>query len=236
MGSRRLTFAAFPVAAVMLATAAPPAAADERIVARSVNEFANPRVTIDAGERLTFRNDDFADHNVTARMSSGGRPLFASDTIGRGREVDVERAASLAAGAYDFLCTIHPSEMTGTLTVTGTGAQPQPDTTAPRLRLSIRRTTLSRLERSRRMLVNVSLDEAATVTLRATARVRGRTVTLARGRTRAGDAGRRRASMRLTRAGRRVVASARRLVVTVRGSAADPSGNRSRARARRTLR
>ena len=235
--SRRLTLGIATFAAV--AIAAPAALADEQITARPTNTYANPDVTIDQGELLTFRNNDFDQHNVTARQGDeAGRPLFASATIGNGRTAEVEGARSLVTGRYGFFCTIH-SFMTGTITVTSAGTplpRPEPDTTAPELDVALARTTLARVERTARLPVRAVVDERATVTLTATARVEGRRVTLARGRVRASANETERRSLRLTRAGRRAVDGARRLAVTLRGRAVDAAGNAGSARARRTLR
>ena len=227
------------LAIVVAAIAAPAASADEQISARPTNTYANPNVTIDQGERLTFRNDDFAAHNVVSRgRDAAGRRLFASPTIGQGRTAEVEGARSLVTGSYDFYCTLH-SFMTGTLTVTSAGTplpRPAPDTTAPELDVALARTSLSRVRRTGRLPVRAFADEQATVTLTASARVGGRTVTLARGRAQVGANSTAAASLRLTRAGRRAVRSARRLAVTLRGRAVDEAGNAGTAQARRTLR
>jgi plastocyanin len=221
------------------AVAAPPALADEQITARPSNTYANPRVTIDQGELLTFRNDDFAQHNVTSNgRDDAGRRLFASATIGNGRTAEVEGARSLVTGSYGFFCTIHPF-MTGTLTVTGAGTpvpRPEPDTTAPELRVAVARTSLARVRRTRRLPVRAFAGETATVALTATVRAGGRTVTLARGSVRVSAGETEAASLRLTRAGRRAAARARRLAVTLTGRATDEAGNDASARARRTLR
>ncbi|MDQ4041727.1 MAG: hypothetical protein M3141_08250, partial [Actinomycetota bacterium] len=69
-------------AALVLAglAAAAPALADERISAQTRDRYANPDVTIDQGERLTFFNGDLLDdHSVTATASNAAnRPLFDS--------------------------------------------------------------------------------------------------------------------------------------------------------------
>lgn len=217
----------------------PAAHADQQISARPTNTYANPDVTIDQGERLTFRNDDFAQHDVTAsRRDEAGRRLFASPTIGQGRTAEVEGARSLVTGFYGFFCSIHPF-MTGTLTVTEAGTplpRPEPDATAPSVDVAVARTTLRRVARAGRLPVRAFADERATVTLTATARLGGRTVTLARGRVRVSANETEKALLRLTRAGREAAEDARRLAVTLRGRAVDEAGNAGTARARRTLR
>jgi plastocyanin len=224
---------------VTAAVAAPVAHADEQITARPSNTYVNPNVTIDQGERLTFRNDDVAQHNVTARQRDQvGRPLFASATIGQGRTSEVEGARSLTSGSYGFFCTLHPF-MTGTLTVSAAGTplpREESDTTAPALRVAVVRTSLARVARLARLPVRALTNERASVAFTATARVGRRTITIARGRVSTSGGETESASLRLTSAGRRAVRRAERLVVRLRGRATDAAGNASTARARRTLR
>lgn len=227
------------VGLVALGPAAAAAHADEEITAAPFNRFTAASVTIDQGERLTFHNTDSASHNVTARdRAEDGRPLFASQTISNGRSAEVEGARHLTTGSYAFLCTIHPT-MTGTLQVSSAGTplpRPAPDTQAPELSASVRRTTLARLSRSGRLTVNVLLGEAARLTLRASARAGGRRISLGR---RAGvrlDEGRGHVAVRISRRARRALARAGRALVTVELRAADEAGNAATVRARRTLR
>jgi plastocyanin len=234
---QRITLVA--VALVTLGPAAAAAQADEQVTAVPFNRFSPASVTIDQGELLTFRNTDAASHNVTAReRGSDGRPLFASRTITNGRSAEVDGARYLTTGSYAFICTIHPT-MTGTLNVSTAGTplpRPAPDTRAPELAAAVRRTTLARASRSGRLTVNVRLDEAARLTLRATARVGGRRVRLGR---RAGvrlGEGRGHVAVRISRRARQALAGARRAVVTVEVRAVDEAGNASTVRARRTLR
>ena len=235
---RRITLLA--VALAVLGPTAGVAQADEEVTAVPFNRFSPESETIDQGELLTFRNTDSASHNVTARdRGSDGRPLFASPTITDGRTAEVAGARFLTTGSYPFLCTIHPTTMTGTLNVSTAGTplpRPAPDTRAPELSVAVRRTTLARVARSGRLTVNVGLDEAASLTLRASARVGGRRVRLGR---RAGvrlGEGRGHVTVRLSRRARQSLARARRAVVTVEVRAVDEAGNASTDRARRTLR
>src|SRR5215208_3028462 len=88
-------------AAAML-LAAPAAIADEEIVGATPNRYSNPQVEIDQGERLTFRNTDFANHDVTSQAQG----LFASETIGQGSTSFVEGSQYLTTGSYNFYCSI----------------------------------------------------------------------------------------------------------------------------------
>ena len=173
-------------AAVLIATA-PAARADEEIVAQSGNSFASTNVTIDQGEKLTFRNNDpFVRHDVVSEQpgSVRGQYLFASDTIGQGTSF-VEGSQYLTTGTYAFLCSLHPQQMKGTLNVNsagtpvprpgsggttppggGTTGDPETDITGPELSLGTGRPKARVLRRQREIKVSVGVDEAAKVVLR----------------------------------------------------------------------
>src|SRR5205823_155887 len=128
---RAAAIAALGATATLAASA--PAAADQRISASPRDQYANPTVTIDQGERVTFFNGDVLDeHSVTATTAGpDGRPLFDSGVIQPGAEVPVVGVQSLTAGTYEFFCTVHHF-MRGTITVTGTGTPvPRPPDTTP---------------------------------------------------------------------------------------------------------
>lgn len=212
----------------------PAAQADERIQAGPSIRYTTPNVTMDQGERLTFQNLDVVGHDVTAtQRGPDGRALFRTPIIGGGQEVFVEGSQYLTTGSYGFVCSIHP-EMTGTLNVTSAGTPvPRPaDTTAPRASVRLRSARVSAVRRARRMLVRVTVNEAARVALRATARG----ATVARGAVSLDGPGTRNRALSLTAAGRRAVRSERRLAVTVSARAVDRAGNARTARAHRTLR
>jgi hypothetical protein len=180
-------------------------------------------VTIAQGESLVFRNIDVDPHNVTASQAGpDGRPLFASETIGPGKQAPVHGAEYLPTGRYGFLCSVHPF-MTGTLTVSGGGTPkprpgggtpasgPAPDTTPP----SVRARRL--VSRRGRLRVRVGVDEPATVTVivRAGRRVLGRHETI------------------FVRGGTHLVTvRARRRATRIDVRAVDASGNAARTRAR----
>jgi plastocyanin len=219
---------------------APAAQADERIQAGPSIRYTTPNVTMDQGERLTFQNLDVASHDVVASpRGADGKPLFRTPIIGNGEEAFVEGSQYLTTGSYGFFCSVHP-QMTGTLNVTSAGTpvpRPAPgtrppDRTAPRVSVKLGRTNARRARRSRRLPVVVTVNEAARVALRA----RARGVTVARGGLRLPAAGKRRPSLTLTAAGRRLLGRVRRVALTITARAVDRAGNAATARARRTLR
>jgi plastocyanin len=87
--------------------------------------------SIPAGGSLDFQNHTAGtSHNVTATKAFGGKPLFGSGSF-TGTAGGVTRAVKgvqyLAPGSYNFICTIHPTSMKGTLTVAGGSPVPRPD-------------------------------------------------------------------------------------------------------------
>jgi plastocyanin len=182
-----------------LALLAAPAAAraDATITALPRDRFDPAEVTIDAGERVTFANRDVSVHDV---VGDG----FRSARTDPGRDSPVAGAEQLAAGRYEFFCSLHAG-MRGALVVRGGTAPPPPeqpppeqpppppaaDTTPPKLTVRIRG-----------RVVRVTVNEAARVT------VAGRTRTTTGPR-----------ALRF-----RIPARARRVVVT----AVDAAGNRTR--------
>jgi plastocyanin len=73
---------------------------------------------------LVFTNQDSTGHNIyiSASKQSAATPLFSGVTVDGGTSYSYQVPA-LAAGTYYFFCNIHPTTMTGTLTVAaGAGA------------------------------------------------------------------------------------------------------------------
>jgi len=96
---------------------------------------------------------------VTADPPPGpdGSALFRSATIGGGgATAPVAGTQYLTTGSYPFTCTIHPTEMHGTLQVTGNGT-PQ---ARPSLRLAV---TSKKLAKVRKMGLLVQVDTSVKV-------------------------------------------------------------------------
>jgi cytochrome c oxidase subunit II len=80
------------------------------------NTFGEAALTAKAGAafKIEFTNNDATDHNVVITDSSGTR--FRGDYF-KGPGTTTYTVNALQAGQYTFLCEIHPTTMTGTLTV-----------------------------------------------------------------------------------------------------------------------
>jgi plastocyanin len=77
--------------------------------------FGTQRLTAPADERLTlrFENDSSVAHNVSI-YGPDGEPLFTGEVFTGPRVIEYAIPA-LAAGSYQFVCDLHPQQMTGTL-------------------------------------------------------------------------------------------------------------------------
>ena len=237
------------------ALAAPAAArADEEIVAGGGFRFLNPNVTIDQGERLTFRNADVARHDVASVQPGTVRRqyLFASEIIGQGETSFVEGSQYLTTGTYEFVCSLHAEQMKGKLTVTSNGTPaPRPgagggdgggdggggdddpaaeDLRGPVLSLRLGPTKVRAMRRSRQLSVKVGSDEGARIRLT----IRVGTRRIARTSLRLRFAGTRRVAIARDRTARRALRRGRRLTVGAR--ATDAAGNPGAARLSQRLR
>jgi plastocyanin len=92
-------------------SSAPAAASSGGGVAIKMQNIAfDPKaVTVKAGQKITWTNDDTTDHNVTAESGAD----FKSDNFGKGGTFEFTPDK---AGTIKYVCTIHPG-MTATITV-----------------------------------------------------------------------------------------------------------------------
>ena len=226
---RTLRIAA-PAAVAFALLAVAPAQADQQIVAAPVDRFVTTEVTIAPGERLTFTSQDpLAPHNVTARDNGAdGLPLFSSATIGGGDTAPVNGTDKLVAGVYAFFCTIHPTLMNGTLTVSG--AAVAPDTTAPVVGARVDTRSLRALEQRKAMLLTLTSSEAVTTDVV----IRGFGTTLAK-KTVSLAPGATAVALKLSAAGLRGVRKRSKVNVSVSLTARDGAGNTGTGSGKRTL-
>jgi plastocyanin len=232
-----------PVTSVVLAiagllAAAPALAADRAVTAGPApNSFSTTTVTMDQGDTVTFHNDDASGalHDVTSdKNGSDGAPLFKSALIegGKGKTSAVSGVEYLTTGDYGFHCSVHPF-MTGTLKVSANGTpktRPQPDTTAPDADIKVSDTRISKVLKRKALGMVLAVNEHATLKLKATAKrttVASASYTL--------DGVKTDARLKLTRAGKKLLARSRRLTIKVTAVVTDDVGNRSSATTTKTL-
>jgi plastocyanin len=87
-----------------------PAAAPGSVSMKGLR-FHPASVTVRAGEKVTWTNDDTVDHNVTATKGA----KFKSQAFGAGKTYSF---TPRKAGTIKYVCTLHPG-MTATLVVKG---------------------------------------------------------------------------------------------------------------------
>ena len=87
----------------------------EIALAASEQSFDVRRLTAPAGQSLTLRfaNDSSVAHNVSI-YSGDGESLFTGEVFTGPRVIEYAIPA-LSAGSYQFVCDVHPQQMTGTL-------------------------------------------------------------------------------------------------------------------------
>jgi plastocyanin len=218
--------------------AAAPALADQIFSAGPLpNQYSGSSLTIDQGEAVTFRNSDQsgAMHDVTADKEVGGEPLFKSKLIEKDKDAPVAGIEYLTTGDYPFHCSIH-NFMKATLHVTANGtpktrpAPPPPDTTAPSGTVMVRDAKIAAVLKRGALNVLLRSDEPARFKLTATS---GKT-TIAKG-TATVKGTKRNASLPLTKAGKKLLQSAKSITVKVTAAVNDAADNRAAASATRRL-
>ncbi len=124
---RRLAGIAALCAAVLAGTAAIALGAPASIT-NVGDTFSAPTYAHDAGTVAQYVNAG-GTHNVTATANGpDGKALFRSATISGG-STPVNGTQYLAPGSYSFICTIHPTTMTGNLIVGAGTPQARPSVT-----------------------------------------------------------------------------------------------------------
>jgi plastocyanin len=78
-------------------------------------QFDPKDVTVNAGETITFTNDEAVAHDV--HKTSGPGKDFASGPTGGMQEGDTFELTLDQAGKYEYVCDVHAPGMAGTITV-----------------------------------------------------------------------------------------------------------------------
>jgi plastocyanin len=99
------------------ASVSPPADADGSITAQGTKFLqADLKLPADKATKLFFQNLDGQPHNVAIYTdSSASQKLFVGDVITN--TATTYQVPAIPAGSYFFRCDVHPTEMTGTVTV-----------------------------------------------------------------------------------------------------------------------
>lgn len=88
-------------------------AATKTVVAR-IRGFAPKRLTVAKGTMVRFRNADRASHNAVATRKIGRKSAFTSGAPVSGA---FSIRAPRRAGAFAYICQVHPLTMKGTIVV-----------------------------------------------------------------------------------------------------------------------
>jgi plastocyanin len=100
--------------------ASAPAGTTVTVVATSQARFDTPALEVPANQPFTlvFDNQDATQpHNVVIHNPDDTKVAMGDTTFFTGPEKRTYQVPALAAGAYPFNCEVHPTTMTGTLTV-----------------------------------------------------------------------------------------------------------------------
>jgi plastocyanin len=201
---RRGMLAGAAITAVLGLGAAVAWAAPATITAGPGNAFSAASYSHDAGTVAQFVNLG-GSHNVTANgKGPDGQALFRSATISGGT-TPVDGSQYVAAGSYPFICTIHPTEMQATLTVSGT---PQP---RPTVDVGVTSRKLETVLKKGKIAVKAATTGSPEVDLTATLGKR----TIATGTIPAGGT---RGTLKLSKAGKRALRGKDKATVKVTGS------------------
>jgi amicyanin len=78
-------------------------------------KFNPADVTVNAGDAITFTNDEAIPHDV--HKTSGPGADFSSGGVGGMQEGDTFELTLDQPGKYDYVCEVHAPGMAGTITV-----------------------------------------------------------------------------------------------------------------------
>ena len=158
---RRLLALITCLVAMGAAAAATPAAALERVEGTFFSEYSAGSYEIDQGEIVVFTNrDPFLAHGVVSDDAPGGEPIFEAPVVPKGNTRLLRGAPFLATGSYNFHCPVHP-KMVARLDVNANGAPLPPDATAPSAGVRVKRTSVARLLRRRKLRLTTTPAEIA---------------------------------------------------------------------------
>jgi plastocyanin len=219
------------VVAALIVSLVAATAAWADISARPVNTFTSAVTTIDQGEKVTFRNNDVAGHDVVSEKSGDdNKPLFRSEIVAPGSSGPVNGTEYLTTGTYPFYCSIHPG-MEATLEVTSAGTpvpRPQPSVT-----LKVRSGDLQKVVSSGKLKLRVRTSKS-TLTVGARAKKKNGSIALGSKKVE-WDGGSGRVVLKLSDAARDALSKRDSAKVTATVTADHGGGHTERVTAKRTL-
>jgi plastocyanin len=205
LGRRRRAVLIGAAAALVLGMGAAVAwAAPASIVGEGDNTFNAGSYAHDGGTvaQLTVTGST---HNATANATGpDGKALFRSATVSSGN-TPVDGTQYLNAGSYSFICTIHPTTMQATLSVTGTGLS------RPTVDLAVTSRKLAKVVKKGKIAVKATTTGSPKVDLTAALGKR----TIGKGTIPAGGTA---GAVKLTKAGKQALRGKEQATIKVTGS------------------
>ena len=130
-------------------------AGDPGLIVADDNFFSLNDYSVMEGQQLDFSNIGDSTHNATANDDGpDGKPLFRTGNVAGGGSGTTNGSRFLSIGEYDFVCTIHPSEMQATLNVID---NPSGGPLArPEIALKVKSKKLEKVVKSGKLKVKVS--------------------------------------------------------------------------------
>ncbi|MBN9494960.1 nitrite reductase, copper-containing [bacterium] len=109
-----------PTPAPSAAATTPASTEAQTITLQLKDNFFDPaKLTVKAGQHITFdlKNVGKVPHNLAIADKGGNYGDVASDLVRGGEDLKFDWTAPAATGVYNFRCDVHPTQMTGTITV-----------------------------------------------------------------------------------------------------------------------
>jgi plastocyanin len=133
-------------------------AGDPNLIVADDNFFSLDDYVVMEGQQLDFSNIGNSTHNATANQNGpDGGPLFRTGNVAGGESGTTNGSQFLSIGDYDFVCTIHPSEMQATLHVSD---NPSAGPLArPEISLKVKSKKLEKVVDSGKLKVKVTAPE-----------------------------------------------------------------------------
>jgi plastocyanin len=156
---RRALLTAAALGALAVAPSVPSAlAGDPNNIDADDNFFSLSNYVVMEGQQAGFSNIGDSTHNATANENGpDGGPLFRTGNVAGGQSGATRGSQFLSIGSYDFVCTIHPSEMQATLNVVDNPSRGP--LARPKISLKVKSKKLEKVVDSGKLKVKVTARE-----------------------------------------------------------------------------